>query len=86
MSRYTINKVKLRKGEYQRSNKTFEYRWSDRRGKKHSVYAKSLPELRKKEEDILRSTLDGIDFGKRELSINQYFEITCQVLQSLYRA
>lgn len=75
MSRYSQNKVKLRKGEYQRSNKTFEYRWSDRRGKRHSVYAKNLPELRKKEEDILRGTLDGIDFGKRELSINQYFEI-----------
>lgn len=73
--RYTQNKTRLRKGEYQRPNNTFEYRWKDKFGKNHVVYAKTLPELRKKEEDITRDILDGIDYSKLELTINDYFEI-----------
>lgn len=30
----------LKEGEYQRSNGTFEYKWRDKRGKRHSIYAK----------------------------------------------
>lgn len=73
--RYTQNRVVLKKGEYQRHNNTFEYRWTDKYGKSHGVYARTLPELRKKEEDITRDILDGIDFDKLELTINDYFEI-----------
>ena len=73
--RYTQNKTKLRKGEYQRSNNTFEYRWTDKHGKRQYIYAKSLPELRKKEAEITRDILDGIDYGKLDLTINDYFEI-----------
>ena len=73
--RYTQNKTRLRKGEYQRPNNTFEYRWKDKFGKNHVVYAKTLPELRKKEEDITRDILDGIDYSKLDLTINDYFEI-----------
>ena len=39
----------LKEGEYQRSNGTFEYKWRDKRGKRHSIYAKTLEELREKE-------------------------------------
>ncbi len=39
----------LRKGEQQRSNGTFGYQWSDNEGKRHIIYAKTLPELRAKE-------------------------------------
>ena len=73
--RYTKNKTKLRKGEYLRDNKTFEYRWKDRRGKRHSIYAKTLPELRQKEEVIRKNELDGIDYSKLDLTINSYFEV-----------
>ena len=52
-NRYTQNKTKLRKGEYLRENNTFEYKWKDKRGKRRSVYAKTLQELRLKEENIL---------------------------------
>ncbi len=73
--RYTHNKTLLRKGEYQRSNNTFEFRWTDKHGKRQYVYAKSLPELRKKEDAITRDILDGIDYGKLDLTINDYFEL-----------
>ncbi len=74
-NRYTQNKTKLRKGEYKRPNGTFEYRWKDKFGKNHVVYAKTLSELRVKEDDITRDILDGIDFSKLESTINDYFEI-----------
>ena len=74
-NRYTQSKTKLRKGEYQRKNRTFEYRWIDKNGKRQYVYAKSLPELRKKEDAILRDTLEGIDYSKLDLTINYYFEL-----------
>lgn len=38
----------LKEGEYQRANGTFEYKWRDKRGKRHSIYAKTLEELREK--------------------------------------
>lgn len=73
--RYTDKKAKLRKGEYQRSNNTFEYRWYDSLGKRHYVYAKTLPELRKKEEEILKNIMDGIDYSKQDATINYYFDL-----------
>ena len=74
-NRYTQNKTKLRKGEYLRENNTFEYKWKDKRGKRRSVYAKTLQELRLKEENILKDTLEGIDYSKLDLTINAYYEL-----------
>jgi hypothetical protein len=74
-SRYANNRVKLRKGEYQRDKNTFAYWWFDKNGKRQFVYAKSLPELREKEEQIIRDTLDGIDYSKLDSTINSYFEL-----------
>ena len=74
-SRYANKRIKLRKGEYQRSNNTFAYWWFDKNGKRQFVYAKTLPELREKEEQIIRDTLDGIDYSKLDSTINSYFEL-----------
>ena len=74
-NRYAKNKAKLRKGEYQRENNTFEYRWTDKHGKRQCVYAKSLPELRDKEKAITKDILDGIDHYKLESTINSYYEL-----------
>lgn len=30
----------LKEGEHQRVNGTYEYKWRDKRGKRHSIYAK----------------------------------------------
>ena len=66
------NKV-LKEGEYQRSNGTFEYKWRDKRGGRHSIYAKTLQELREKEIDVLKDTLDGIRIPKSNLTINDLY-------------
>ena len=63
----------LKEGEYQRSNGTFEFKWRDKAGKRHSVYAKTLVELREKELDVLRDTLDGINADVKNLTINDLY-------------
>lgn len=45
-------RVVLKTGEGQRTNGTYFFRWTDKRGERHSVYAKTLDELRYKEEQI----------------------------------
>ena len=46
------DRIVLRTGESQRPNGTYDYRWTGRDGKRHVVYAKTLEELRKKEEQV----------------------------------
>ena len=73
----------LKEGEYQRPNGTFEYKWRDRRGKRHSVYAKTLDELREKEIDVLRDVLDGIRADKNDLIINDLYHRWVQLKKGL---
>lgn len=54
-TRYTKGRIRLKEGEYLRKNGTFEYRWTEKRVRK-SVYARSLEELRDKEEAVLNGT------------------------------
>ena len=63
----------LKEGEYQRSNGTYEYKWRDKRGKRHSIYAKTLDELREKEIDVLHDVLDGIRADKNDITINDLY-------------
>ena len=73
----------LKEGEYQRANGTFEYKWRDKRGKRHSVYAKTLEELRTKEIDVLRNALDGIRTDKQDLAINDLYNLWTQLKRGL---
>ena len=58
----------LRKGEGQRSNGTYYYRWQDRDGKRHYLYVKTLPELREQENRLRRIRLTEL---KEQLDIPQ---------------
>lgn len=73
----------LKEGEYQRANGTFEYKWRDKRGNRHSIYAKTLAELRDKETDILRDILDGIRTDKSDLTINDLYYRWIQLKKGL---
>ena len=48
------NRLTLRKGETQRKDGTYDFRWTSADGKRHSIYAATLQELREKEEEIIR--------------------------------
>lgn len=73
----------LKQGEYQRANGTFEYKWRDKMGKRHSVYAKTLDELRDKEIDVLRDALDGIRADKNSITINDLYYRWIQLKKGL---
>jgi hypothetical protein len=63
----------LKEGEHQRANGTYEYKWRDKRSKRHSIYAKTLEELREKKIDVLRDALDGIRADKNDITINDLY-------------
>lgn len=65
----------LRKGEYQRKNGSYEYRYTDAWGERQSVYAKTLDELRKEEAEINRDELDGINRRAGDISVNELLEL-----------
>ena len=59
----------LKSGESQRENGTYSFRYMDDKRKRHCVYAKTLDDLRKKEVDIQRDMMDGIDSTAGELTV-----------------
>ena len=54
------SRVVLRTGESQRADGTYHYSWTDANRKRRYVYAKTLDELRYKEEQIEKDKKDGI--------------------------
>lgn len=64
----------LKDGESQRKNGTYDYRYTDIHGKRRCVYAKTLNELRKKEEDIRRDIADGIDYASGEMTVSELID------------
>ena len=63
----------LREHESQRANGTYEFKWTDKRGKRRAVYAKTLEELREKEKEVQRDIMDGIRADKSSLTINDLY-------------
>lgn len=73
----------LKEGEYQRANGSFEYKWRDKIGKRHSVYGKTLEELRKKELEVIKDALDGIRVDKNNLTVNDLYDLWAQLKRGL---
>ena len=65
----------LKEGETQRKNGSYDYRWTDQRGNRHSIYAKTLAELREKEKQITKATIDGIKAEARTMTLNELFDM-----------
>lgn len=77
------DRIVLRTGEGQRPNGTYEYRWTDWSGKRQRVYAKTLTELREKEEIIQKDVHDGIKAEARNVTVNQMFDLWKQIKRGL---
>lgn len=73
----------LKEGEYQRSCGTYEYKWRDKRGNRHSISAVTLEELREKEIDVLRDIMDGVRTDKNNLTINDLYKSWIQIKRGL---
>ena len=64
----------LQRGETQRANGTFAYQWKDRDGKRHVIYAKTLQELREKEQELQDDVRDGVRPEVRNMTVNEMYE------------
>ncbi len=71
----------LRKGETQRQNKTYMYRWINCEGKIDCVYAKTLDELREKEDQIAKEMSVGIT--RKNTTLNEQIELYLSLKLSL---
>ena len=59
----------LRNGESQRKDGTYMYRYTDVRGKRVCVYARTLEDLRVKEQTIQKELNDGIDYAAGKATV-----------------
>lgn len=58
-------------------------RYTDLPGKKRTVYAVTLIELREKEKQIERDLQDGIDSSKGDMTLNQLFQVYMETKSDL---
>lgn len=75
MARYDSKHRRLKKGESERGDGYFQYRYTDRRGQRHTITSKTLEELRKKEDDITKNTLDGLREEAGNVKLDDMYEL-----------
>lgn len=73
--RYDKNRARLKQGEMQRDNGSYSYRWTAKNGKRHQIYAPTLVELRRMEEELTVDLHDGVRADVNRITINQLFDL-----------
>lgn len=73
--RFDSRHVRLKVGETEKSSGGYEYRWTTRDGKRHSIYAPSLEKLRELEEQVVVDKHDGIKADAKMLTVNDCFKL-----------
>lgn len=80
----------LKTGESQRNDGHYMFRYTDIHKKRRYVYAKTLEELRQKEADIQRDTMDGIDYAAGEMTVielvTRYMNLKRSLKENSFRA
>lgn len=69
------HRVVLKTGESQRKDGTYDFRWTSFDGKRHSVYAKTLTELREKERNIEKEAFEGLSYDRNSMTITDLFKV-----------
>lgn len=64
----------LKTGESQRKDLIYQYRYTDFRGKRQTIYAADLQELRKKEKEIQKQVDDGLDYTAGQITVIELLE------------
>ena len=77
------NRIVLKKGESQRPNGTYSYRWTDNNKERHVVYAKTLEKLREKEVQLTKDQLDGIKSDGAKKTVNDMFRMWKELKRGL---
>jgi len=74
----------LKKGESQRKDKTYMYRWVDNRGERQYLYANSLEDLREKEKQINKELSIGI--SRTSITLNEQITVYLSTKRSLAKS
>lgn len=65
----------LRTGECQRTDGRYSYSYTDRKGERHSIYSKTLAELRTREKQLQRDYEDGLDaHAASKITLNNLYD------------
>lgn len=64
----------LRKGEGQRKDLLYQYRYTDLGGKRRTVYSSDLRELREKESEIQKFLNSGVDYAAGNITVVELIE------------
>ncbi len=64
----------LRTGESQRKDLIYQYRYTDLRGKRHTIYDSDLKQLREKEKEIQKNLDDGLDYEAGKITVVELLE------------
>lgn len=81
--RYDSRHRLLRTGESERSDGYYQYRYTDRKGNRHTLTVGTLEELRKREEQVLKDKSDGIRAEAKNVTLNDLFELWCRLKRGL---
>lgn len=73
----------LKENESQRKDGTYCYRWRTSDHKRHAIYARTLEELREKEQAVLRDKSDGIRTDAQKVTLNDIFDLWKQLKKGL---
>lgn len=73
--RYDKKHRLLKTGESERPDGYYQYRYTDRKGKRHTITAGTLEELRKREEQIAKDKSDGIRTDAQNVSLDDIFDL-----------
>ena len=65
----------LKPGEREKSPGRYEYRWTDRFGRRHSIYATSLNSLREQEAELPKTDYRDLSNDKRKLTLNDLYTL-----------
>lgn len=73
----------LKENESQRKDGSYDFRWHTSDGKRHSVYAPTLEELREKEQAIFKDKSDGIRTDAQNVTVNDVYDMWVQLKKGL---
>lgn len=81
--RYDKKHRLLKTGETERADGYYVYRWTGQDGKRRSVTAGTLEDLRRKEEEIQKDISDGIRMDARTVTVNDLFQLWKQLKRGI---
>ena len=77
------DRIVLRRGESQRANGSYMYRWVDEDGNRKTIYAKTLDQLREQEEIIEKDRLDRVKTEARFITLDDVYELWVRLKRGL---